>query len=418
MFKLTYQNKNFLLVNLCIGIEYYNFIIYSVMAYYLEQLFFVSSSTNIISALIIFSTGYTVRPFAGFILGIMGDKLGRRPILIFITLLSIVAAIGITILPTYNDIGIKATISLLIFRIIQSFAFSAELPGVAIFISEHLIKEKHGFYYGILMVPIAIGSILASTIPFFILKLIGIEQMLQYGWKLPFIFGAILALFSLKLRTLLNESPEFIRLTNKGKNTITLLEILSNLQWYKIFISILISLPGIFLVILCLYLPSYLVKYFQCEIANMHLATCIGTVIAAALSPILGSIADIIGIKKIRTLHLMIVPLLITVLIGMLNIYPIVIAMVVLIICQIASYTSYISILSTLNSLFPTYARYSSVSLGYNASCCLAGFTPVLMNFIIEKSQYTSSINLVIIAVYFLAILATNYLKQYDFTNN
>ena len=416
MFKLTHQNKNFLLVNFCIGIEYYNFIIYSVMAYYLEQLFFVSSSTNIISALIIFSTGYTIRPFAGFILGIMGDKFGRRPILIFITLLSIVAVIGITILPTYNDIGIKATIFLLIFKIIQSFAFSAELPGAAIFISENLIKEKRGFYYGILMVPIAIGSILASTIPFFIIKLIGIEQMVQYGWKIPFIFGAILALFGLKLRTLLNESPEFIRLTNKGKRTITLLEILRNLEWYKIFISILVSLPGIFLVVFCLYLPSYLVQYFQCEIANIHLATCIGTVIAAALSPILGSTADIIGIKKITTLHLIVIPLLITILISVLNIYPTIIAMVVMIICQIASYTSYIAILSNLNSLFPTNTRYSSVALGYNVSCCIAGFTPVLMNFTIEKLQYFSSINLVIIVVYFFAILATNYLKQDNLT--
>jgi len=387
MTKLKSFNSSIFLVSLGTGLEYYDFVIYGVMTYYLSDLFFpnIDSSISIIQSFSIFAVGYVIRPIGGIIFGILGDKFGRKPTFAFTMLLITVSTTAISLLPTYHSAGFIAILLLLFFRILQGIAFGAELPGAATFI--HEFSSKHGLNTGILMVAIGIGDILASSTIYMLIYVIGKEGISAGGWRIPFFLGGILALVSFYLRTFIEETPEFIKYIQTGLNKSPVLELLKEINWSLILAGLGLCMLGPYLVIFNLYLPTYLSTYFQYDLSTIYFFNSLGIVLAMLFSLICGVISDKIGALNILRIHVVVLPILSFFLFKALHTKNSTHVACLILLCQIASYSYYTGSLVLLGKLFPVRIRYTSIAICYNVACCLASLTPMFITYMIERSQ-------------------------------
>lgn len=387
MTKFKNFNSSIFLVSLGTGLEYYDFVIYGVMAYYLSDLFFpnLDSSISIIQSFSIFAVGYIIRPVGGIIFGILGDKFGRKPTFTCTMLLITVSTTAISLLPTYHSVGFAAIALLLFFRILQGIAFGAELPGAVTFIHES--SSKQGMNTGILMVAIGIGDILASSTILLLVYFIGKEGISAGGWRIPFFLGGILAFLSFYLRNLIEETPEFIKYTKTGLNRAPFLELFKEINWTLILAGLGLCVLGPFLVIFNLYLPTYLSKYFQYDLPTIYLFNSLGIILAMLFSIICGLISDKIGALNILRIHVVVLPLLSFFLFKLLPTKNSTYVACLILLCQITSYSYYTGSLALLGKLFPIKVRYTSIAICYNIACCFASLTPMLMTYMIERSH-------------------------------
>jgi MFS family permease len=126
------------LASLGAGLEYYDFVAYALLAPYLRQAFFPSTSANLstLEALGLFSVGYVARPLGGFVFGSMGDRFGRKNTFLITTLLMAAATFAMGCLPTHGQVGAWAPAILIFLRCVQGFSFGGELPGAITFVSK------------------------------------------------------------------------------------------------------------------------------------------------------------------------------------------------------------------------------------------------------------------------------------------
>ncbi|MCS5478127.1 MFS transporter [Corynebacterium sp. YIM 101645] len=195
------------------ALEWFDFAVYGTLSATLfPTLFFPAydANTALLASFATFGAGMVARPLGGVIFGALGDKIGRRNVLMFTLVLMGLASVAIGLLPTYAMIGVVAPTLLVILRFLQGFALGGEATGVQVLVVEHAPKDHRGLYGGIL----ATGSPLAQT--FASLTLTGLAAFLSedafasWGWRIPFIMGVLLLVVGVIIRTKLEETPAFL----------------------------------------------------------------------------------------------------------------------------------------------------------------------------------------------------------------
>lgn len=192
-------------------LEFYDFYLYGALsATIFGTLFFHSDDPAVgtLLALATFGVGFVARPIGGIIAGHFGDKVGRKSVLIATLSLMGVSTVGIGLLPTYETIGTAAPILLVTLRVLQGLAHGGEWGGASIMTIEHAPEGRRGFYGSCPQMGIYAGLVLASLVlgGFMLLP---DEQFNSWGWRIPFILGAVLMLVGIWLRRAITESPEF-----------------------------------------------------------------------------------------------------------------------------------------------------------------------------------------------------------------
>jgi MFS transporter, MHS family, shikimate and dehydroshikimate transport protein len=192
-------------------LEFYDFYLYGALsATVFGKLFFHSADPAVgtLLALATFGVGFVARPLGGIIAGHFGDRVGRKAVLIATLALMGISTIGIGLLPTYDSIGVAAPILLVALRIIQGLAHGGEWGGASIMTIEHAPHGRRGFYGSWPQMGIYGGLILASLV-LAAFMLLPNDQFLSWGWRAPFLLGAVLLVVGLILRRAISESPEF-----------------------------------------------------------------------------------------------------------------------------------------------------------------------------------------------------------------
>lgn len=193
------------------ALEYYDFYIYGLAsALIIGPLFFkpLGTAGELIAAGATYTVGFAARPIGGILFGHLGDKLGRKLILIITIVLMGGSSFLIGILPTYATAGILAPILLVILRIAQGLGAGAEQAGATVLISEFAPPKRRGFFAALPFVGIQIGTLLGAG-TFALLGLAGNEILLAWLWRVPFLAGAVLILVAVYIRSKLKESPTF-----------------------------------------------------------------------------------------------------------------------------------------------------------------------------------------------------------------
>src|SRR3954471_24914085 len=213
-------------------IETYDFIGFgTAAALYFGDVFF-PSSDPLSGTLLSFATlgiGFAVRPLGGIVGGYLGDRIGRKPVLVGSLLLMGIATVLIGALPTYQMVGVWAPILLVAVRVVQGLAFGAEWGGAILMTFEHAPWRKRGLYTGITQAGFPVGLLLAN------LAFLGSVRLGdQWAWRVPFLLSAVLIVVGILIRLKIEESPEFEELKEEGEvSKNPLLEVLRD-DWRNI----------------------------------------------------------------------------------------------------------------------------------------------------------------------------------------
>lgn len=204
----------------CFGtfLEWYDFLTFASLATYFSVLFFPPENPTaaLLMSLATFGVGMVVRPLGSALFGTLADRYGRRPIFIATISLMGVTTFLVGLLPTYAQIGLLAPLLLLLLRLLQGFAVGGEIGGVAVYLTEHAPHGRRGFYTSVLQLMGPLG-ILVSTLQIVLLQaFLDAEQFSAWGWRVPFLFSALLLFISIKTRMSLEESPVFRQLQAEG----------------------------------------------------------------------------------------------------------------------------------------------------------------------------------------------------------
>lgn len=259
-------------------VENYDFLAYgTASALYFGKAFF-PGSDPVVGTLLAFATlavGFAMRPIGGLIGGYLGDRIGRKPVLVGALLVMGVATFLIGCLPTYATVGVLAPILLVLIRMVQGLAFGAEWGGAIMMAFEHAPWRQRGRYASIPQAGVPLGLLLANLV-----FLISVGWAGEWAWRAPFLFSAVLVVAGFYIRLKVGESPEFLETKERGELVKNPLATVLKEDWRNIvrIIGLRIAEPGGFYVIVT-FLLSYITTN---KIADRQVGLT-GLVVAAAL---------------------------------------------------------------------------------------------------------------------------------------
>lgn len=202
------------------AIEFYDFFVYgTAAALVLGPLFFPTFSplAGTLAAFATFGVGFVARPLGSVLFGHMGDRRGRRPVLIASLLLTGVSTVAVGCLPTYSTIGVGAPLLLLVLRFLQGLGLGGEWGGAVLLTAEHAPPGRRVLWSSFPQVGPSLGFALANGVMLVLSASLSDPQFAQWGWRVPFWVAGALALTGLWLRSSLTESPRFLAIEDHAR---------------------------------------------------------------------------------------------------------------------------------------------------------------------------------------------------------
>jgi metabolite-proton symporter len=193
------------------ALEWYDFFLYgTAAALVFGELFFPKSDPVVgtLLAFLTFGVGFAVRPIGGILFGIMGDRYGRKPVLVATLLMIGIGTTLIGLLPTYNQIGIWAPLLLVAMRVVQGLGAGAEYGGAVIYLVENAPAKHRGFWGGFAPLGVSVGNLLAAG-AFALVTMLPREELMSWGWRLPFLASFLLILVGIYVRLRVAETPVY-----------------------------------------------------------------------------------------------------------------------------------------------------------------------------------------------------------------
>lgn len=193
------------------AVEYYDFVLYATMtALVFDRLFFSALDPGLatVAAFAAFAAGYVSRPIGGIIFGHFGDRLGRKRMLVMTMAIMGVGSFLIGLLPTYDTVGVAAPAMLVVLRVAQGIAIGGEWGGATLMVAEHAEADSRGRSIGLMQMGAPIGTLLSTGVVAAV-TLLGDDALLSWGWRIPFLFSALLLVCGLYVRVSVSESPVF-----------------------------------------------------------------------------------------------------------------------------------------------------------------------------------------------------------------
>ena len=358
-------------------VEWYDWYIYSFLSLYFAGSFFpkADQTAQLLNTAGIFAIGFLMRPIGGWLMGTFADRKGRKTALTFSVLLMSVGSLIIAVTPGYKQIGIAAPILLLLARMIQGLSVGGEYGTSATYLSEMATKKHRGFYSSFQYVTLIMGQLVAAGVLVLMQKVFLTEKELhQWGWRIPFVIGAILAITVMYLRRSLQE-PESFTKSIDGKDKGTLKALIQHPK--AVFTVIALTIGGtVAFYTFTTYMQKFLVNTAGFSNGDATMISTLTLVVFMLLQPAFGLLSDRIGRK----------PLLIGFgILGSVTTVPIMTALgstkevfpaIILVLCALIITSAYTSINAVVKAeLFPVKVRALGVGLPYAIAVSLFGGT-------------------------------------------
>lgn len=283
--------------------EWYDFTVYALFAIYISKAFFPGKdpTAQLVNAFLAFGLGFIVRPLGSLVLGIYGDRAGRKAVL---TVTVGVMALGVGIIavaPSYMAIGAGAPILLLVARVLQGFSAGGETGGAASLLLEHAPRHRRGEFASWLQATMAASNIMGALVAFIVTSTLSQAQLETFGWRLPFAFGLLIAPIGLWIRSTLEESPEFKREMERqaGKPTRPFRTVVTQYptKLLRAFgLSILLTVSSYSLVI---FMPTYVQRTFHYTPTEAFAASVVANTLMVATCVVAGMLSDRFGRRTV-----------------------------------------------------------------------------------------------------------------------
>ncbi|WP_406127631.1 MHS family MFS transporter [Streptomyces canus] len=202
------------------AIEFYDFFVYgTAAALVLGPLFFPTFSpvAGTLAAFGTFGVGFVARPLGSVLFGHIGDRHGRRPVLVASLMLTGAATVAVGCVPTYDTLGVAAPVLLLVLRFLQGLGLGGEWGGAVLLTAEHAPAERRGLWTSFPQVGPALGFLLANGVVLALSTVLSEAQFAAWGWRVPFWAAGVLAAVGLWLRSSLPESPGFLEIDDHAR---------------------------------------------------------------------------------------------------------------------------------------------------------------------------------------------------------
>jgi MFS family permease len=283
------------------ALEYYDFFIYgTAAALVFSKIFFPSSSpaTGTLLALATFGVGYLARPVGAFVLGHVGDRFGRKKVLVTTLVMMGASTFLVGCLPTYDQVGLLAPVLLVTLRLLQGFSVSGEQAGANSMTLEHAPEHRRAFYTSFTLNGTQAGQIIATAI-FLPIAALPEEDLLSWGWRVPFWLSVVVAVVGLIIRRTLEETPAFEQ--EVATNTVAKmpLAVLFREQWRDVLRVVVAAVIASVSTIFTVHALSYAVNTMGLERGPMLWVGVLANVAAVITIPLWGALSDRIGRKPV-----------------------------------------------------------------------------------------------------------------------
>ena len=373
-------------------VEWFDYAAYGYLATIIALTFFpqTDAATGLLATFAVFALSFIVRPIGGLVWGHFGDKYGRRSALAWSILIMTVSTFCIGLLPGYNHIGLWAPALLLLIRLVQGFSASGEYAGASAFLAEYAPQGKRGFYTSIVPASTAAGLLFGAVFVAALHALMTVENLHDWGWRLPFLLAAPFGLVGRYIRVSLQDSPKFLemekRLEAKECATHAPIRELLTVHRRAVVIGIGVTcLNAVAFYLLLSYMPTYLSTEMGMSESDSFIASTVSLATYIGLIFLMGKMSDRFGRKTMLVAASVLFLLLTFPLFGMLG-NP---SLVVILMIQIA----FGAILAMndgtlpcfLAEIFPTRVRFSGFAFSFNiANAVFGGTAPFIATWLIQ----------------------------------
>lgn len=356
-------------------VENYDFIGYgTAAALYFNEAFF-PNTDPVAGTLLAFATlgiGFAVRPLGGVIGGYLGDKIGRRPVLITSLLVMGIATVLIGALPTYATVGVLAPVLLVTVRVIQGLAFGAEWGGAILMTFEHAPWKKKGQYTAIPQAGFPLGLLLANLA---FLASSGLPG--SWAWRLPFLLSSVLIFAGLYIRLKVEESPEFELAKEEGELVKNPLATVLKNDWRNLLRAFCLRVAETAgYAVAITYVTSYLKSNDLASRPDTILAIVIAALVGFPATLFWGWLTDRVGRRPVYVFGTALIVLFGIPMFLMLNTGELALIIIVFVVAFAICQNSLAGTQgSWFAELFNTSTRSSGASLAYQLSAVVSGFT-------------------------------------------
>jgi MHS family alpha-ketoglutarate permease-like MFS transporter len=392
-------------------LEWFDWTMYVVFTPYIAATFFdpTDRTSAVLATLAVFAVAFAARPLGGYLLGRLADRKGRKTALVVAMLMMAFGSLAIAILPGYETLGALASVILFLVRVSQGIAHGGESASAYTYLAEIAPKNRRGLWGSTIMMTVTLGVISATGLGAIMTSLLTAEQMGSWGWRVPFILGALLAVLALWIRRSARESSVFEEEATevKAPRVITRRQVT--------IISVRLIALGVLTQVLYYtwvsFYAAYAINAKGMEAKGAYLASLGAQLIALVVLPFMGYLSDRIGRRRSYVIWSLAVIAVVFPTSAMLTDAPVSLFMaqtICLIVWAIQS-----SIHSTVMAeQAPTEIRATSVGVFSSVAAALTGGTAPYLNTWLTGMGYQWMFSVYIIVLAVITLIAVRYMPE------
>ncbi len=402
------------------SIEWYDFFIYAQAAgLVLAPLFLapLAQTDPAIAQVLSFATigiSFLFRPLGAIVAGYLGDRLGRKKMLVLTLIMMGVSTALIGVLPTYAAIGVAAPVLLILLRVLQGFSAGGEWGGAALLSVEHAPVNRRGYFGAYPQIGVPVGMILATATLWVLTSSMSAEAFLAWGWRVPFLFSIVLIVVGYVIRRAVEESPVFEDLVRRRKESSAPLGQLFRKNWRQVVLTALVFIgnnaAGYLLIA---FFATYTVTVLGLERPTVLLATTLASFGWLVFTLWGGRLSDTLG--RVRTFQLgyLLLAVWAVPMWFLIDTGDIVWYFVALFVMTLGLGLSYGPQAALYAEMFPANVRYSGVSIGYALGAILGGaFAPMIAEALLRSTGASWTIGAYIAVAALVSLVAVSLITE------
>jgi MHS family proline/betaine transporter-like MFS transporter len=376
-------------------VEWYDFTLYLYLTPVLARVFFGGDTNSTLATLGVFAVAYVLRPVGGGVLGHLGDRIGRRQVLLISMTIMTVAMFATGLLP------VGAAFGMFLLRCAMGFSVGGEYSGVLTMLVESADRRNRGFVVSLASAASEVGALLAAGVSALVVGMLATSDLDAWGWRIPFFFGGFLALLTLVMRTTVQETPAFEQARAAGKLPKNPLADVIRHQWRAILRTFAISALGSATYYVAVtYVPTYLTSVGGVSDGQALTMSTIAAVAVIVVTPAIGAWSDRTGR---RTMLLALAAVFVVLPLPMFALmasggWARGIAGAVILAAGAGAVSA--AAAAAVPEQFATAGRMSGLALGYTmATAAFGGLSPFLADLLIRWTGWRLSPGLLVMAV-------------------